>query len=484
MSDTSNIKRPSAQQRAQQSRAKTQRPSARPAAKSTAKSVSNSHRGSQNSRPQASKHTSIQDLHAHEQAQGSADLYTTEIHGARGSHMNLYQKGATTRKVSKRTENITKHVTPHSDKERKQRIPGRMRGKSSMKTPFVLGALVVCVCAFILVFSFIPRSCSFEPKKGEKVQIVIPKGAGAAQIAELLEDNHIISSKDFSQAVADQGADQKLQPGTYEFTTGQDAAEVVKQLTEGPNSSVGRLTIPEGLTVDKTAAKVEQQLGISQNDFKNQAKASNYVKDYPFLQAAQNDSLEGFLYPSTYDFAGKNPNADQVIRAMLDQYKQVSQKLNMSAAAKKLTNRYGVQVSEYDLLILASIVEREAVSGDDYENVASVFFNRMQKGMPLQSDATMNYVTGGEVTADDLKKESPYNTYLNKKLPPTPICAPSLKSLQAVCDPAQTNYLYFFIVEDPNYQSHDFSETYAQHQQAIARASEAEGKDMSDHQTQ
>ncbi|MGI6755672.1 MAG: endolytic transglycosylase MltG [Atopobiaceae bacterium] len=300
---------------------------------------------------------------------------------------------------------------------------------------------------------------------GQEVTITIPEGAGGSTIVQLLMDNGVISdSSAFLRAVQTQNADQKLKSGTYVLVTGSDPANVVKQLVEGPNTTEGSLTIAEGLTVSATAAQVESVLGISADDFINQAKASNYVSDYPFLANAANDSLEGFLYPKTYDFSGKEVTADSVIRAMLNQYQHEVASIDMSSARAAIKSRYGVDMSDYDVLIMASIVEREALTDDDRVKIASVFYNRMSQGMALQSDATMGYVTGGTVSADDLKQDSPYNTYLYQGLTPTPICSPSQASINAVLNPDDTNYLYFWITES----EHVFSETYDQHLAAIA----------------
>ena len=148
---------------------------------------------------------------------------------------------------------------------------------------------------------------------------------------------------------------------------------------------------------------------------------------------------------------------------MLDQYQADVVSLDFSAGEQLISQRYGIQMSDYDILTLASIVEREAVTTDQRPKVSSVFFNRLKQGMALQSDATMMYVTGGEVTADDLKTESPYNTYLNTGLTPTPICAPSVESIKATLNPDDTNYLYFYITQTDEW----FSATYDEHLQAI-----------------
>lgn len=307
-----------------------------------------------------------------------------------------------------------------------------------------------------------------EPiQAGQDVTITIPEGSSGSTIVQQLVDTGVVSdSSSFLRAVQKQNAEQSLKPGTYHFLTGSDPDEVVAQLVEGPNSTENQLKLAEGLTVSKTADAVESALGISRDDFLAQAKASNYTSDYSFLEDAQDDSLEGFLYGKTYDFSGKEQTPDSVIRMMLDQYTSEVSSLDFATAEQTIQQRYGVTMTDYDIVKMASIIEKEALTDDDRTNIASVFYNRMAAGMALQSDATMGYVTGGEVTAEDLQQESPYNTYLNKGLPPTPICSPSLASIQAALNPAQTNYYYFWITDT----DHAFSETYEQHQQAIANA--------------
>lgn len=338
--------------------------------------------------------------------------------------------------------------------------------------PTIIAIIIaIVIVALLSIFVLIPAfdnlfgAGSQDPavEAGIDVQITIPEGSSGDQIAQLLSENDIIPDpQDYYAAVKELQADTQIKPGNYAFKTLQDPLEVVRQLVDGPNVEGDTLTIPEGLTVSQTAATVEDVYGISSDEFLAQAKASAYVDDYPFLSEAANDSLEGFLCPKTYSF-DHTPTADEIIRAMLDQYETETAGLDFDAARQTISSRYGVEMSDYDFLIMASVIEREAITHDQRYNVASTFYNRLAQAMPLQSDATMMYVTGGEVTAEDLKQESPYNTYLNQGLPPTPICAPSLDSLTAALQPADTNYLYFFITQDNEY----FSETYDQHLQAI-----------------
>ncbi len=289
---------------------------------------------------------------------------------------------------------------------------------------------------------------------GIEVQINIPEGASGDQIASILSQNHIIEDpQNYYAAVRELQADTQLKPGDYILTTGMDPLDVVRQLIAGPNVDTINLTIQEGLTVDQTAARVEETLGIPASDFLAQAKASNYVADYPFLEGAYNDSLEGFLYPKTYSFTDE-PTADEVIRVMLDQFEIETEGLNLTDGANGLTLQ--------QLVSLASLVERETAVADERPQVASVIYNRLDANMPLQIDAAIVYARGGgsgTVTYDDLEIDSPYNIYQNTGLTPGPICSPSISSIEAAVSPADTNYLYYVLSPD-NDGTHRFSETY------------------------
>lgn len=316
-------------------------------------------------------------------------------------------------------------------------------------------------------------------KSDDPVSIVVPDGYGSGQIAELLVDGGIIDDAgDFHKEVVRQGAESSLKSGSYVFRPSTSLTEIVETLVSGPNDSSSRVTIPEGLSVAKTAEAIEAALGIPASEFMEQAKASKYVADYPFLDGVGEDSLEGFLFPKTYDFSGKEPNADMVIRRMLDQFKAEVDLDTMDAKKDELNAKYNLSLSRYDIIKMASIIEREATNDDDRPKIASVFYNRLGRECPglgyvrpyLESDATMAYVLGREVTPEDLKQESPYNTYLTEGLPPTPICSPSMQSIEAAKNPADTNDFYFFIVEKDGYSNHSFSEGYDQHQEVIANA--------------
>ena len=341
--------------------------------------------------------------------------------------------------------------------------------KSKKKKGFIL--IVLAIIVLTLAIGYLKLANKKAPvNPGQPVAIEIPQGASGKSIGKILVDAQVLGSYDqFVDAVKNQNAGSSLKPGKYMFVTADNPDEVVAQLVKGPSSQSTKLTIAEGLTVAKCAQKTQETLGISAQEFIDQAHASYYVDDYPFLAQAKNDSLEGFLFPKTYEFGIDDTSADKVIRTMLDQYQKEVASIDFAQAASAIHDTYGVDMDEYDFITLASIIEREAGKSEDFPYVASVFYNRLEKGMPLQSDATTEYEVGREVKVSDLKVESPYNTYLNAGLTPTPICSAGMEAIQASINPPKTDYLYFLLTQNTT----AFSTTYDQHLQAIEDSKKA-----------
>ena len=353
---------------------------------------------------------------------------------------------------------------------------GGQGGPNKRNLPLVLiavvGALAIAaVAAFVIVPMLFPAS---EPEaehemvdEGTNVTFFIPEGSGAAAVAQVLYDSGLIEdTADFLAQVRRADAEQAIKSGSYEILAGSDVNQIIELLVSGPNVSNAQFVIPEGYTVAQIAATAEESLGISADEFVAQAKASNYVSDYAFLATAQNDSLEGYLFPKTYDFSSlEEVTADAVIRAMLDQFQLETEGLDLDGAAATLSERFGYDLTANDIVTMASIVEREAVTDEQRGPVASVFYNRLGAGMRIQSDATLTYSLGRAPTADEINSlDDPYNTYFIDGLTPTPICSPSLASLEAAVNPPNTNYYYFFITMD----SAQFSETYDEHMQTYS----------------
>ena len=335
----------------------------------------------------------------------------------------------------------------------------------------VLAVLVVGGLAWGALTLF--NSCSAQSvellAEGQEATITVAEGAGAKVVGEQLAEARLVSNAgDFTKRVNEMGVDSQLKPGTYTFAGGMSLDAIINQLTAGPVANA--LTISEGSTLEAVAQSVATftENRITADAFTAAASdASSYAADYDFLADAGTNSLEGFLFPKTYEI-GDDATAESVVRMMLDQFKTETSGLDWSYPQSQ-----GLTI--YDAVKLASIVERES-SGDEQirAQVASVFYNRLNNfGDPnygfLQSDATTAYELGHDPTPEDIKNPTPFNTYTNTGLPPTPICSPGLDCLQAVCNPAQTNYFFFYFAPDESgTMQYYFSETYEEHQQTFS----------------
>lgn len=410
--------------------------------------------------------------HAHPSSAENGTTPSAQKHNSQGGAHKTASVSATgfTPHV-KRVRNHTKLKATHSPRGLSAKRPENRRIK-----PYVMAALAVVALLVVIatVMAYLNSRSQDNAQTasitaGEHIKVTIPSGANAARIAQLLVQERVISDgKAFLSAIQKQDVASKIKSGTYELVAGSDYQQLIDRLIQGPNSSENALVVPEGFTVDKLADLVSQQFGISRDDFLAQAKASNYVDEFPFLKDAQNDSLEGFLWPKTYDFSSTTPTSDAIIKLMLTQYKTETANLDFERAQQNIKQQYGITMSRYDFIKLASIIEKEALIDEDRPLIASVMFNRLKADMPLQSDATMGYVTKGKVTPQDLKSDSPYNTQYKKGFPPTPICSPGIASLSAAMMPATTDNYYFWITKD----EHKFSKTYDEHLQAIKEAKE------------
>ncbi len=376
-------------------------------------------------------------------------------------------------RVSSRTAAATRRAGAHHV-QRESRSGGRSL------TPFLVLGLVAVAAVLAIVLVVVPaitgggNDGTQEVVPGTTVSVTVPEGSGAAAVADALFEAGVIADKsEFLAQVRRMNAEQSIKSGSYSFRTGDDTANIIQTLTTGPNAEIS-LTIPEGYTVASIAAAVEETLSIPADDFLAQAKASNYVADYAFLEGAGNDSLEGFLFPKTYSFPTGEVTADQVIRAMLAQFQTELSTLDLSYPESD-----GLSVAE--MVNLASIVEKESTPSTR-GTVAAVFYNRLDNmGDPnygfLQSDATTAYSVGHDPSAEEVHDENdPYSTYAHVGLPPTPICNPGLESLQAVCSPdmdAINNgiFYFYFWTNDAGETEYAFSRTYDEHMQAIANNS-------------
>ncbi|MBO4365590.1 MAG: endolytic transglycosylase MltG [Eggerthellaceae bacterium] len=303
-------------------------------------------------------------------------------------------------------------------------------------------------------------------QEGSEITVTIADGSTVNQMAQTLGDSGLIANaRDFKSRVKELGVESNLKPGTYKIKAGTSVDDIITTLEAGPEAQ--GVTIPEGYTLTQIAQAVDDYTAgrISADDFTAAATdAEAYVEDYPFVEDAYDGSLEGFLFPKTYEVT-ESDTADTMVRKMLDQFAAETEGLDYSYAEEQ-------GLSPYDVLKLASVIEKEAVA-ENRATVASVFYNRMAQDpqMKLQSDATVAYVVGEDPTPEDLEVDSPYNTYKVDGLPAGPICSPSLDCLQAACSPEKTDYLYFYFTQnDDGTMEYTFSEEYDEHLDAIAES--------------
>ena len=297
------------------------------------------------------------------------------------------------------------------------------------------------------------------------VQVKIPENSTAKEIAQILflegvtdkPGSFIISAKMLNLS-------SRLKSGNYYFSPSMTNYSILTRLSEG-RSSLGqvRLTVPEGSSVyriTKNLAAQNVRLDRSFNEAALYGISPALTARYPFLKSSPIKSLEGYLFPDTYYIAAQM-KAQDIIDMMLNRFEEVVVPVWRSSRTKKY--------SLHQILTLASIVEKEAETDSERPIIASVFYNRLESGMALRADPTVKYAIPNptkKVTYSDLKYPSPYNTYLNKGLPPGPICNPGLKSILAAIHPAKTDYIYFVSNGDG---THTFSVNWEGHERAVKK---------------
>lgn len=303
-----------------------------------------------------------------------------------------------------------------------------------------------------------------SPQGGDKtVQIRIPAGTSAQQIGRDLEAAGLIRSTDawrlWSYWLMWRNQPGGFKAGTYKLSPTQPLSAIASKIWTGDVMQLS-FTIPEGWSLQQMATYFESLGFFKAQDFL--AAASRIPKDkYPWLPADL-PFLEGFLYPDTYQLASDRISPQQVINLMLDNFEQKA--LPIYQKGQNSTTLNLVQ-----WVTLASIVEKEAVKPEERPRIAGVFTKRLRQGMKLGSDPTVEYGLGFRQTADQpltfaqVKTASPYNTYLNPGLPPTPIASPGLASLRATLYPENTDFLFFVARYDG---SHVFSRTLQAHEAA------------------
>lgn len=282
-----------------------------------------------------------------------------------------------------------------------------------------------------------------------KVEVIIPEGTSTKEVAKILEEKKVIkNSWLFQYYIRSKKQDKNIKSGEYEFDINSSYAVIIGKLIQGPpQPETYTFTIPEGYTLCEIAKKVEESTPISKKTFICNANVEDY--NHEFLNDVE--SLEGFLFPKTYTFL-KGTSAHDIINEFLKQFKEEIKNLNFDLASQK-------NLTIKDIIVIASLIEREVYIPKERELVSAVIYNRLKGDMPLAIDATIRYVLNkwdDELTQSDLSIDSPYNTRIYRGLPPTPICNPGIESIKAALNPADVDYLYF-VVDDEEKHSHFFT---------------------------
>ena len=315
------------------------------------------------------------------------------------------------------------------------------------------------VCALVLigtVAAYGHRALDLPIQETEIHHVVdVPEGASFKEVANLLAQKGLIMSPSWFRLLGKfRDAERKIKPGEYDLHTAMRPAEILSTLVSGRVIRYS-VMIPEGLTAHQIG-RVLAETGIVK-----EADVTRLVANSAFIKSLGIEApmLEGYLYPDTYYFP-KRAKAEEVVRAMVSRLRQVfTPEMQAQSAALGMT--------EAQVLTLASIIEKE--TGQDAERplISAVFHNRLRKGLPLQSDPTVIYGIpnfDGNLTRADLARPTPFNTYINPNLPPSPIANPGVKSIQAALNPASVNYLYFVSKNDG---THQFSATLDEHNRAV-----------------
>ncbi|MDX1976990.1 MAG: endolytic transglycosylase MltG [Pseudanabaenaceae cyanobacterium bins.68] len=303
------------------------------------------------------------------------------------------------------------------------------------------------------------------PDQSPKIRITIPPGTPLQSIGDRLQEVGLIRSS-FALRVWLALVDRvSLQAGTFDFVGSQPLEKVVDQLQSGKLIEA-KFTLREGWSVQQIGGYFEQLGYFSTAEFVAAAQDLKSQKQKRAWLGREIKSLEGYLFPDTYQLSPAEVTPERVINLMLDQFERVALPLHTPQS----------RFSLHEWVTLASIVEKEAVLGSERSRIAAVFAHRLSRGMRLESDPTVEYGLGIRQTVDQpltlkqVRTPSPYNTYLNEGLPPGAIAAPGLASLKASLNPPPTKELFFVARYDG---SHIFSQTYEQHKQAISQVEQS-----------
>jgi UPF0755 protein len=318
-------------------------------------------------------------------------------------------------------------------------------------------------------------NATFQPFHGDgsgSVRVRIPEGTDAGEIGDILAAKGVIDSASFFSLNATvTGRRGGLRPGNYTLQLGMTNGEAIDALTKGPKVKVVKttdITIPEGPSIKEQAPKIDKT--SLTGSYAKATRTPEVLRAIRRLGAPKGtETAEGYMFPATYTVVEGGP-VKELVDKQLDAFRANWRKVDMGYAKRHGLNRY-------DVLIIASLIEREAQLDKERALISSVIYNRLKAGTPLGIDATLRYelnMWDRPLRVSELERDTPYNTRTRRDLPPTPIGNPGLKSLRAAADPARTDY-FFFVRKPGKSGEHAFSETDAEFQRDVARYQASRG---------
>lgn len=337
----------------------------------------------------------------------------------------------------------------------------------------VVGILALLGLLVAAGLGYAAWSLSGAPGSGETVTIDVAQGASASTVADQLADKGVVrSALAFRLKARSRGLDRGLQAGAYELEAGMSVDQAIDRLLAGPTTpATFRFTVPEGLTVEQTLARLAESTPFSVEEYRavldgGELSLPGWVPPPDAFGAAVREPYEGLLFPETYELPNDRATPQAVLQRMVDQLVKVVDSVpdeQVAAAAARGFDRYQV-------LVLASLLEEEARVAEERPTIAGVILNRLQAQRPLEVDASNIYAVGehtNRVGGEYLKVASPYNLYTNVGLPPTPISAPGRAAIEAAFTPEEHDYL-FYVKKDLEGR-HAFAATFEEHQRNVAR---------------
>ena len=326
--------------------------------------------------------------------------------------------------------------------------------------------LTILVASGLGIYGFYNNGLKPVDSQGEEITINIPAGSNSTQIGEILYQNKLIRNESvYKFKLRRMDLASQLKAGSYSLSQSMDLEEIINSLTRGGQSSeTTRFTIPEGFELQEIAARLEGQGIVNGERFMELAGSKeNFEEDFLFLKELNDgQSLEGFLFPSTYEIF-ENESEESIIRRMLREFERIYE-----GELRDKKDNVGLDLN--GIVTMASIIEREGKLDRERPLMSAVFYNRIEIGMNLQSCATVQYALGERkpvLSNQDTRIDSPFNTYTNRGLPPAPIAAPGRASLIAAVEPADVDYLFFVLTGDDG--SHTFTTNYQDHLNARPR---------------